>query len=120
MKVIVKKPGEKQIIKDIANGDLIKSVKKIIKPGKFFGLLFNEVAGTDVAALASQEQKVLVYCKKKQDLKKDAYNFELQKNPLINFYGTVVVARIKDSSAETVDAVDLTEEDIKFFEKVAK
>ena len=120
MKVLVKKPGEKQIAKDLANDNFIKSVKKIIKPGKFFGLLFNEVAGTDVAALASPGQKVVVYCKKKQDLKRDTYNFELQKSPLINFYGTVVIARIKDSSAETIEVADLTEEDIKFFEKIAK
>ena len=112
MKVLVKAPGKDAVVKDMPQ-DVVKSAKKIIKPGKFFGLLFNDVTNTEVAALASDGEKVVVYSKKKPSLKNDAYNFELQKSPLISFYGSVMFVRIKDSSSETVDAVDLTDADIK-------
>ena len=119
MKVLVKVPGKAAAVKEMPQ-DVIKSAKKIIKPGKFFGLLFNEVAGVEIEALASSGEKVIVYSKKKQNLKTDDYNFELQKSPLVNFYGTVMFARIKDSAAETVEGVDITDDDIKAIGKFFK
>ena len=120
MKVLVKKPGENAIVKEIEKDGVVKAVKKIIKPGVFFGLLFNEVAFTEIPALSSPNGKVVVYHKKKQKLNKDVFNFSLQKSPLINFYGTVVFVRIKDASAEIIDAADLIDEDVRVIEKIAK
>ena len=124
MKVLVKKPGESAAAKVLPQGDVVKAMKKIIKPGIFFGLLRADLQRIDIAALApfeaSPAEKIVVYCKKRQNLKVDGYNFPLSKTPLITVYGNAVFIKIKNSSAETVEAVNLTDDEIKAIEKLIK
>ena len=114
-KAAVKKTGAGIEVKEIAADGVIKAVKKIIKPG-----VFGNVDSAEIATLASAGEKVVLYFTKSQNLKKEIYNFALQKEPLKNVYGTAVLVRVKAGSADTVQAVDLTDDDIKAFEKILK
>jgi len=113
VKVILKKAGQDSAVKEIPQDAGIKPVKKLVGPG-----LFGGITSADIAALASESEKVVIYYNKKPKLSKELFNFTLQKDPLLSIYGTAVVLRVKNSSSEIIEAADVTDDDVKAFEKI--